>query len=1794
LTPRSLPALSSVSTHACAPTLTSSPLPPLQDEELEHIERELQEIERAEKELVAIKRIQRVERGRKGRSRAKSQMLGRKREVDERFEEEQYREKMRQRRQQRAQETEGTEPPPTAGSARSRHSRRGRDGDDSWPPYRERGGTESEWRRHRDKREHEAAASIQRLARGRASRNTYRRRIDSRLDIRRGLEARKARERELLEREEEEEEAGERRVKREAQARKAAGHQKVEARKAAALKTVEDAEAAATRTMASDLYGGGEVSGVGVSRPERDRLEVLARESYNRTLAKEKAKTAKKTDKKKEKKPPERFSRSLKSGFGGSMAALGEGEESQESSAGPSHPEYQAREEGLPYGAPPQGEVDEEESAGSYSESGFEEESVSELHEEDQEREQAERRRLQDARAKQIRVSRARGLLKATCEVMWVHTLKTQLDGERGAVVTWKEAQRKAKAEAKSARSRQLAAVWRGVELIRLAVASLRSDEAQMAILTGLLQWKLHARLAGVMTRVNRSWLSRAHREVEVSCFTSLRLAWREAKRNDADEAMKKVMNKMEESKQVVPSWADLLAAQGPAPEEEITAPIPAAASSASNPKVHRSYREIGGIKAAASPAAGHGGLLSPRAPAFTGTVTDWLGSVSSKLAAYGDVFEAEGFDSAEAVACMAPEDMVTLGVKLGHRRILEVAVQRLKAGGQGEEEPVAAVVVAARSPSQGERSQGKGKSPSLEPPSYETIVPLEPPNEEDNSDGEAPPKSSRSHKSVLSPPGGERGRGPPKTVRFAPHVDSVETEEDEEDSEEDRLGKGEKLPYVEAMWRPTAAGAIPSTVKLLELLEGCDFPVPEFHLVAPSMAVRSWNFLKGQVQYRENYALTQKDRLKLCKRMLSRKEPTGRPASGVRRDRSKAVCAEYLASNRQPAASAIPRSEPLSEPDLRHFCDKRWSGAHGILRSLPCDEVGSLITATWEGEMVLHVEVWPPQGRSQGASREAGDEDAVSAPMHEAVETLGITLFEALQEALKPSPGRLCLALDYQPRSNTLHLIGCLGLSVASPKKPVARIEELSPPRRSRPRESAGRSRSAMAGSVSYPVGAPSIRGGDLPGSEEMAHITRALDERADRIRMKNKAAEERRAKSEAKARHYAVIKAQELHEKRRVPKWAKKEQAAAARREKARRRRRREESDDEEEESEEDTRRGPRSRSAADLISQAYGVSSSNVRSWAMGAPGGNITANGYSREEEGMGLPRHKKANERGKSAARRGSVSYRRGSVVSEEDRGGGGGGLLPPVVDNETRKLLREREMLRAKYEKEAVEAEAEKEASRLRDELQSEIEAWKDRIDEIQMERPKSTASNYSSMRHRELSEEKPWRAGSKHNTPVRRKQPEERAGSMPRRREGSSRRVARRGSEESVTDLESREEEEEDEEEEEEEQANRGEDALARLTGGGHKGQSGIRIDSQRRGRYVSMREMQGRLAPNTDPLPKKKVRGGSFAKEKRSPSKSIGKSASPPTGKVKVPTAMDIAAARANPLAGEEVGEKAIDHRSHPYDALVNLEKKIQDAITREAENILHDEVRRAELLTRSPKLAKKTTGSSKPHTMDVAPVVAAAPAVAAAAAAAAGDASHRSHQSNQSRRSQNAATRALVAAEAALETGGGGRPAAIDTGGEKKKRVVISPNVEYIDEPVYIDPEEIELDDDAEDPSAASGKPEATMSMSEIEKLITSLSAPVDLTGGEKSPSKLEVAWCSRVDCDRHCHPGLDLCYPHHRQSHKAPKHGFKPQSTSPASAGDGREDELAATLRLEDDEGANSRPDQPHMPAPLRRD
>ena len=69
-------------------------------------------------------------------------------------------------------------------------------------PYRGRLAPETDWRRRRDLREAEAAASIQRVARGRATRKMYRRRIDSRLEIRRGLEARKAVEREAWEREE--------------------------------------------------------------------------------------------------------------------------------------------------------------------------------------------------------------------------------------------------------------------------------------------------------------------------------------------------------------------------------------------------------------------------------------------------------------------------------------------------------------------------------------------------------------------------------------------------------------------------------------------------------------------------------------------------------------------------------------------------------------------------------------------------------------------------------------------------------------------------------------------------------------------------------------------------------------------------------------------------------------------------------------------------------------------------------------------------------------------------------------------------------------------------------------------------------------------------------------------------------------------------------------------------------------------------------------------------------------------------------------------------------------------------------------------------------------------------------------------------------------------------------------------------------------------------------------------------------------------------------------------------------
>ena len=112
----------------------------------------------------------------------------------------------------------------------------------------------------------------------------------------------------------------------------------------------------------------------------------------------------------------------------------------------------------------------------------------------------------------------------------------------------------------------------------------------------------------------------------------------------------------------------------------------------------------------------------------------------------------------------------------------------------------------------------------------------------------------------------------------------------------------------------------------------------------------------------------------------------------------------------------------------------------------------------------------------------------------------------------------------------------------------------------------------------------------------------------------MKNKSAEERRLKAEARARYNAAKKQLAMEERRKVPKWA---QSAVNRRKQAPRRRsilrHREESDEEYES--EDPMSGGALRSLSALAASPYAPY--DAKEWALHAPGGGMTEHGYERD-------------------------------------------------------------------------------------------------------------------------------------------------------------------------------------------------------------------------------------------------------------------------------------------------------------------------------------------------------------------------------------------------------------------------------------------------------------------------------------------------------------------------------------------------------------------------------------------------
>ena len=84
--------------------------------------------------------------------------------------------------------------------------------------------------------------------------------------------------------------------------------------------------------------------------------------------------------------------------------------------------------------------------------------------------------------------------------------------------------------------------------------------------------------------------------------------------------------------------------------------------------------------------------------------VRHWLRSIAPSLLAYAQVLEQNGFDSEEALQCLTEEDMIEMGIKLGHRRLLTQNLGPL---------------------SERERNESKaGGKDAVAPPSYDTVVP--------------------------------------------------------------------------------------------------------------------------------------------------------------------------------------------------------------------------------------------------------------------------------------------------------------------------------------------------------------------------------------------------------------------------------------------------------------------------------------------------------------------------------------------------------------------------------------------------------------------------------------------------------------------------------------------------------------------------------------------------------------------------------------------------------------------------------------------------------------------------------------------------------------------------------------------------------------------------------------------------------------------------------------------------------------------------------------------------------------
>jgi len=1635
----------------------------------------------------AARKIQASERGRKGRTKARAQRQWIEAEAERLMEEEEqraYEEEYRAQMQHRKDQRDREEREKNEATEREQELEYNRRLDAHASKSRSPYASASPTRGKSSQREREAVISIQKIARGRNARRTYRPRIESRMEIRERMKQRKK----------------------------------------------EDQQAA---------------------------LEAKTKAAYDRVMKEGRREDNEKSEKKK---MNNSFNRSVRGGFGGEMGII-EDEESTETNKG--------------RGGQWRGGGDVSDEDGTSYTDGFEEEEISEVPEDDYERDVREYEEKGRQKAAQEAQRRAEALIGAISQALWVW----RLHDIRVLVKRWTKNFK----DAKSKKAKFLAKYWRGLEHLGIAMRSVMADRRRLHLRV----WKRNGRLQSVFESVNRSLFKRASRASEVRAWRKMVYhfeSWIDSRpaESEANEG---------DSKTELPSW-DILVPRKEAeeraqnkPKSALKSPLKSAIKSPGggikspggrgrSPSVTSPNSPAEPVIAATAEVlsslrvgGGREGEESVRGERFD-SMREWLRSIAPSLGVYTESFEKEGFESAQAISCMADEDMVELGIKLGHRRMLRTAIDAMSGSEFG-----GSSVGAAGSPTNQAVRPGY-HVPS--PPRYESLVPLEPEDEDGGGESNRKGGSEGGYDSKPHSARSERP-SPTKSVRFAPSPGGSSR-------------PGSSLPALP--WHPSAATSIQSTTRFLELLSGAEFPVPDFHLIVPGAEVRSWTFQRGAVQSRRSYVVSQADRLKLVKRILSRSG--GSSGKEVKRNPSKDMIAEFIESKKQPNVSAIPRSEAVSEASLRHFCDKRWSGATGILRGVGSHACGNgmLVTAYWEKETLMHVEAWSAVSRSNGAALDGGDEDTVSASCHEACETFGITLMEALEEREKAIPGRLLLLLEYERLEGKVFLLACVGLQSESH---VGDSSGLPRPilARGTPKRSLSRSPSRHSIPGLRDDGKRSPRGFEADTFGNPA--TRAADMRAERIKMKNQAAEERREKAEAKARHYALQKKLASEERRKVPRWA---QSASSKKKKMKRKPRYSDDSDEEYEGSE----MGRLRSLSALAASPYAPQNAKeyqAKEWALGAPGGGMTTNGYERDRRSSFggdreymTPRKLKSINGNKGGSRRGSVMSLKG-----------GGGMentgYDLNLDEETRKLLRQREMLKVQYEQEKIDSVKEAEANRLRDSLRKEVNDWKEKIEDLAVQRPRS------SLRVKGLPEERANSAARSRDKSATRREKVKEMDEVQHKRRSSRRRdsVATTNTEATTEDY--TEDATEDATEDYTEDATdddeamhrrRGEEATARLSRSKKSEKTASKGEGvERRGSdasYVSLTRMMGgprRLAPqpkhrsppkesksrrNKEPDWESDLRGGKSKAPHlvEPPSKSVsqgrGKSRSPEPGKagsrIKVPTIMEIAAEKVRKAQEAEAEAEArsaalggVSADEHA-EALLALERRMEAMIRKERERAEASEERRLRAESLSPPREPVTSSSPLREPQGV---VSRANEAARSASEEADRARSRSRSDSLSplqgvQSPKNLALPPELEPGSALPSSKRMTPPAIDTelGRSKKEQAA----VEYIGDPVYVSPprdtqkEIVEQRILKEQTQALNEAPQrhkpTQMGMREIEDLISSLSAPVDLHGFGDERKKVSVrgspepGWCSRSDCDKHAHPGQTLCYSHYREQNK----------------------------------------------------